>query len=189
MGGICSRLCWTCGSEHARKPEVEVLCHPPTDHFSRSLKGSRLYAREVTISGARGRETPINHGSMEVEVEGSEIDARKPGDFYLLRRLRPGGVGKTRLNSCTSRGGVRALSIKHVWERPEERVLRCPVLYRRDLATLPTPNKGQSLCHLARLHPPAQGKLYAATLSPPERRWDFFLSEDSFFSPWAPVIF
>ena len=81
MSGICGRLCWTCGSERARKAEIEVLCHPRTDHFSRSLKGSRLYAREVTINDARGQETPINHRSMELEVEGSEIDAREPGVF------------------------------------------------------------------------------------------------------------
>ena len=64
-GGICGSLCWTCGSERARKAEIEVLCHPRTDHFSRSLKGSRLYVREVTINDARGQETPINHGTME----------------------------------------------------------------------------------------------------------------------------
>ena len=81
MGGICGRLCWTCGSERARKVEIEVLCHPRADHFSRSLKGSRLYAREVTINDARGQGSPINHGSMEVEVEGDEIDARKPRVF------------------------------------------------------------------------------------------------------------
>ena len=79
MGGCCGRLCWTSGSERAREAEIEVLCHPRTDHFSRSLKGSRLYAREVTINDARGQETPTNHGSMELEVEGGEIDARKPG--------------------------------------------------------------------------------------------------------------
>ena len=107
----------------------------------------------------------------------------KSQGVYHLCRLRLGGVSKTRLNSCTSSGGVRALSTKHVWERPGGQALRCPDLYRRDLATLPTPNKGQSLYQLARLHPPAQGKLYVATLSPPERRWEFFLSEASFFHP------
>ena len=55
MGGICGSLCWTCGSERAREAKIEVLCHPRTDHFSRSLKGSRLYAREVTINDARGQ--------------------------------------------------------------------------------------------------------------------------------------
>ena len=84
MGGICDRLCWTSGSERARKAEIEVLCYPRTDHFSRSLKGSRLYARGVTINDARGQETPINHGSMELEVEGGEIDARKPGVFTSM---------------------------------------------------------------------------------------------------------
>ena len=81
MGGCCGRLCWTCGSERAREAEIEVLRHPRTDHFSRSLKVSRLYAREVMINDARGQETPTNHGTMELEVEGGEIDARKPGVF------------------------------------------------------------------------------------------------------------
>ena len=81
MGGICGSLCCTRGSECARKAEIEVLCHPRTDHFSRSLKGSRLYAREVAINDAQGQGSPINHGSMEVEVEGDSYDARKPGVF------------------------------------------------------------------------------------------------------------
>ena len=55
------------------------LCRPRTDHFSRSLKGSRLYAREVAINDARGQGSPIKHGSLELEVEIDEIDARKPG--------------------------------------------------------------------------------------------------------------
>ena len=42
MGGCRGRLCWTCSSERARKAEIEVLCRPRTDHFSRSLKGSKL---------------------------------------------------------------------------------------------------------------------------------------------------
>ena len=81
MGGICGRLCWTYGSERAREAELEVLRHPRTDHFSRSLKGSRLHAREVAINDARGQGSPINRGSMELEVEGNEIDARKLGGF------------------------------------------------------------------------------------------------------------
>ena len=107
----------------------------------------------------------------------------KVRSFYLLRQLRIGGVSKTRLNSCTSRGGVRALPIKHVWEGPGWQAFRCPALYRRGLAAIPTPNKVQSLCQLARLHPPAQGKLYAATLSPLERRWEFFVGSQLFFTP------
>ena len=70
MSEIRGRLCWICSSERAR-----------TDHFSRSLRGSRLYVREVAINDARSQETPINHGAMELEVEGDEIDARKPGGF------------------------------------------------------------------------------------------------------------
>ena len=81
MSGIRGRLCWTCGSERARKTEIEVLCHPRTDHFSRFLKGLRLYARDVAIGDARGQEISINHGTMELEVEGDSIDARKPGGF------------------------------------------------------------------------------------------------------------
>ena len=77
MGGICGRLCWACGSERARKAEIEVLCRPRTDHFSRSLKGSRLYAREVTVNDARGQGSPINHGAMEAEVEGDEIESAR----------------------------------------------------------------------------------------------------------------
>ena len=79
MGGICGSLCWTCGSERACKAEIEVPRHPRTDHFSRSLKGLRLYARENAINDARGQGSPISHGTME--VEGGEIDARKPGVF------------------------------------------------------------------------------------------------------------
>ena len=79
MDGYRGRLCWMCGSERARKAEIEVLRHPRTDHFSRSLKGSRLYARELTINDARGQGSPINHRSMELEVEGDEIDARMTG--------------------------------------------------------------------------------------------------------------
>ena len=79
MGGICGRLCWTCGSERARKAEIEVLCRPREDHFSRSLEGPRLYARELTINDARGQGSPINRGA--VEVEGDSIDVRKPGVF------------------------------------------------------------------------------------------------------------
>ena len=71
MGGICGSLCWTCGSGRARKAEIEVLCHPRIDHFSRSLKGSRLYAREVAINDARSQRSLINHGTMEVEAEGA----------------------------------------------------------------------------------------------------------------------
>ena len=81
MGGIRGRLCWTCGSERAREAEIEVLYRPRTGHFSKSLKGSRLYTREFAINDALGQKTPINNGSMEVEVEGDEIDARKAGVF------------------------------------------------------------------------------------------------------------
>ena len=43
------------------------------------LKRFKAIAREVAINDARGQGSPINHGSMGVEVEGDEIDARKPG--------------------------------------------------------------------------------------------------------------
>ena len=69
------------------------------------------------------------------------------------------------------RRGASSLQYACNVERPGGRALGCPVLYRRDPATIRTPNKGQSLCQLARLHPPVQGKLYAATSSPPERRY------------------
>ena len=132
-------------------------------------------------------------------------DLRSIADRWSSRpraaRLMPEGQGilppppvedrrskQDRLNSRTSRGGVRALSIRHVWERPGERALRCPVLYRRDLATIQTPQRAE-LMPLAGLHPPAQGKPYAATLSPPGRRWEFFCRNPAFFHPGLLGLF
>ena len=130
MGGSRGRSSWTCDSERARTTKIEVLYPPHMYHFSRPFKGTRFYAREVTINDAQSLESPTNHGKMEIEVEGDKIEARKPG-IYLLCRLRNGGVllcVKWGLNSSTSRGDVRPLSIKHVWKRPWGRALRCPVL-------------------------------------------------------------
>ena len=89
--------------------------------------------------------------------------------FYLLRRLRLGGVSKTRLNSCTSRGGVRALSIKHVWERPGGQPLDTPFCTDVNLTRFALPRKVRAYA-IGKATPPAQGRLYAANLSPPERR-------------------
>ena len=146
--GVChARLCWTCGSEHAREAEIEVLRHPRTDHFSRSLKGSGLYAREVTINDARGQGSPINHRSMEVEVEGDEIDIRKPGVFYLLRRLRLGGASKTRLNSWTTEEGCELSPLSTYGRGLGGGSLDVPFCTDVTLLRFPPPNKGQGLCH------------------------------------------
>ena len=100
-GGSRGNLYWACGSECARIAEIEVLCRPHTDHFSRSFKGSELHVQKVTINDARGRDTSIDHGTMDESVEGDKIGAQKFEDS-LLHLLRIGRVGKTRLNSCTS---------------------------------------------------------------------------------------
>ena len=87
----------------------------------------------------------IDHGTMNDSVESDRIDARKFGDS-LPHRLRIGGISKTRLNSCTSWGGVRALSNNACnVERPGGQALGCPVLCQRSLATTSHPNEGQKL--------------------------------------------
>ena len=93
MGECRGRLCWTCGSERACKAEIDVLCHPRTDHFSRSLKGSRLYAREVVINDAEVKDLrstterwsehpPL---SMYGETGGGPLDAPFCTDVTLPR--------------------------------------------------------------------------------------------------------
>ena len=75
---------------------------------------------------------------------------------------------------------MRALSIKHVWERPGGRALRCP--YRRDLATLPTPSKGRATYSCPR-------KAVRRDLESARAKVGVFLSESSFFPPWATGVF
>ena len=81
MVGSRGRSSWTCGTERARTTKIDVPCPPHSDHFERSFKGSRFYAREVTINDARSQESPINHEAIENEVKGASIDARKSGVF------------------------------------------------------------------------------------------------------------
>ena len=187
MSGCRGRLCWTCGSERAREAEIEVLCHPRTDYFSRSLKDSRLYAREVAINDARGKDL---RSITERWSSRSRATRLMPESQESLPPppIEDGGASKTRLNSCASRGGVRTLSISTYGRGLGGGPLDAPFCTMRPCHAS-HPQQRAELMPLARLHPPVQGKLYTAILSPPERRWEFFLSEASFFSPWATGVF
>ena len=78
---------------------------------------------------------------MGDSAEGDKIDVQKFEDA-LLYRLRIGGVSKTRLNSCTSRGGARALSNNACdVERSGGGPLDTPFCVDVTLSRLPTPTK------------------------------------------------
>ena len=102
--------------------------------------------------------------------------------FHLLRRLRLGGVSKTRLNSCTSRGGVRALSIKHVWERPGRRALICPVCTDVTLPRFPPPTKGRAYA-IGKATSSSPRKTVRRDLESARAKVAVFLSEASLFHP------
>ena len=78
-------------------------------------------------------------------------------------------------------GGARALSIKHVWERPGGRALRCPDLHHVTLPRLPTPTKDRGCDKVYKLPPPVQRRLYAAYLSPASEKGVLFCLAQLFF--------
>ena len=133
---------WLRARSQGRDRSAVSPSHKSLLKILKRFKAIRARSRDQRCTGSRISD---HHGTME--VEGDEIDIRKPGVFYLLRRLRLGGASKTRLNSWTTEEGCELSPLSTYGRGLGGGSLDVPFCTDVTLLRFPPPNKGQGLCH------------------------------------------